>query len=138
MRPLILDLGSVGGEEFGRADRMLFTLDTWFDRMPGWSLGVVLALPLLASVLVAIASIVRCPPRTRPTLTLIGCLAVACIVVFLSALLGDGYWEFQKHTQLFFSLWCSLIVVVVAFVIGVLGRARTAALAGMIQSPPAT
>jgi hypothetical protein len=138
MRPLILDLGSVGGQEFGRANHVTFTLATWFDMVPGNALAVAFVISVLASVLVAFASIVRRPTQTRPTLTLIGSLAVACIVVFLSALLGDGYWEFQKHTQLFFSLWCSLIVVVAASMIGVLGKPRTVSRSDVSQSLSAT
>ena len=132
VRPLILGLGSVGGQEFGRADRVAFTLNTWLDKTPSSALVVILAIPLLATILVAFVGIVRRPTQTRPVLTLIGGLAVACIVVFLSALLGDGYHEYQKHTQLLFSLWCSLVVVVVAAVTNRLARFGTIPTADVI------
>jgi hypothetical protein len=131
LRPLILALGGVGGEEFGRADRLVFTLSTGLDKMPNSAMVFIFGVPMLATILVAYASVVRRPNRVRPALTVIGGLAVACSVVFMSALFGDGYFEFQKHTQLFFSLWCSLIVVVVALLTSRLAKSGAVATAAL-------
>jgi hypothetical protein len=112
LRPWALRyVGSVGGVAFGYAGEIAPTLSDGIDLLPDFAVTLLFLLPLPAALCgVAVALLPGTGPAARSGAALVVALAGSAWLVFYSALLGDGTFDFQKHTHLFTSLLLALLI----------------------------
>jgi len=117
MRPWVLYyLGTVGEQHLGRMENKAWTLSKLIDAIPEPILKILFFMPMTLLGFLFAALLSRRFLEIKTELSLLLCLISLKYIVFYSALFGDGYIEFAKHTHLYFSLYLAIIFIVIALV----------------------
>src|SRR5699024_7744363 len=120
LRPWILNyLGQIGNQNLGQVNQ-IFSISSWLNELPALFLKVAFLIPGLIYFLGCVNFIKKIPTSMRNLTTLITAIISLMYIVFFSALFGDGYIEFQKHTHLFFSLYLALLIISIVSFVGII------------------
>lgn len=115
MRPWVLYyLGTVEKQHIGRMENKVWTLSKFIDTVPEPILKVLFFMPMTLLGFLFAALFSRRLAGVKTELSLLLCLISLKYIVFYSALFGDGYIDFAKHTHLYFSLYLGFIFIMIA------------------------
>jgi hypothetical protein len=110
LQPWIVNyLGHISNQNFGQITQ--FSISSWLNKLPLLFLRVAFLIPGLIYVAGYINISKKKSMSTKNLVVLITSIILLMYIVFFSALFGDGYTEFQKHTHLFFSLYIALLII---------------------------
>ncbi len=111
LRPWVVKhMGHVAGANKGAITEHKFSLGIWLERLSDRTLLLLFSVPLVSIVLVGFGFLTKnaCSDGLRVCMALSAC----SYVVFFSALFGDGFVGFSKHTHLIFSIYLGLTIIV--------------------------
>jgi hypothetical protein len=112
LQPWIVNyLGQISNQNLGQLTQF-FTLSSCLNKLPILFLRIAFLIPSLIYLLACTNFTKKISTRTNNLMTLITAIISLMYIIFFSALFGDGYIEFQKHTHLFFSLYIALLIIV--------------------------
>jgi len=112
LRPWIVTyLGQVDDREYGHVSQFTFTISEWLDKISDNILIIMFLAPLAVYIPIVIAITKKISVDTQSLAVIIMALLSLMYGVFFSAIFGDGYIEFAKHTHMFFSFYISIVVI---------------------------
>jgi hypothetical protein len=111
LRPWIVNyLGQISNHNLGQVTQL--SISNWLNKLPILFLRVAFLIPSLIYLLACTNFTKKTSTPANNLMTLITAIISTMYIIFFSALFGDGYIEFQKHTHLFFSLYIALLIII--------------------------
>lgn len=111
LQPWIVRLGQVEGQHFGDVGHYSFTISSWIDSLSIYVVRFFFVLPMAVLIVDLWISLRNRPGRSVHFLASEISMIMTLYLVFYSALLGDGYVDFSKHTHLWFSIFLALSII---------------------------
>jgi hypothetical protein len=111
LRPWIVNLGQVAGDDYGSVIRYMSSISPWLDQLSERMIRTAFFIPMLFGIAQLGWILIQSPVEYAHLLTITLSLIGTLYIVFYSSLFGDGFIDLAKHTHLFFSIYLSWLLI---------------------------